>query len=100
MGRPESASEAGSLSLRAFLDVDVTEATPNHSTLSRTRRLIDVETHVAVFRVDATTLESNAAMRSIERRDTEEFARGVRASVGEGHRGLRRRRARSWRASN
>ena len=26
-----------------------TEATPNHSTLSRTRRLIDVETHVALF---------------------------------------------------
>ena len=40
---------ADSLSLRAFLDLDVTEAPPNHSTLSRTRRLIDVETHVAVF---------------------------------------------------
>ena len=81
---------ADSLSLRAFLDLDVTEAPPNHSTLSRTRRLIDVETHVAVFTwvlerlaesglvkgktvgVDATTLEANAAMRSIERRDTEE----------------------------
>ena len=78
---------ADSLSLRAFLDLDVTEAPPNHSTLSRTRRLIDVETHVAVFTwvlerlagaglvqgktvgVDATTLEANAAMRSIERRD-------------------------------
>ena len=71
---------ADSLSLRAFLDLDVTEAPPNHSTLSRTRRLIDVETHVAVFTwvlerlagaglvqgktvgVDATTLEANAAM--------------------------------------
>ena len=41
---------ADSLSLRAFLDLDVTEAPPNHSTLSRTRRLIDVETHVAVVR--------------------------------------------------
>ena len=79
-----------SLSLRAFLDLDVTEATPNHSTLSRTRRLIDVETHGAVFTwvlerlaeaglvkgktvgVDATALEANATMRSIERRDTEE----------------------------
>ena len=58
--------------------------------LSRTRRRIDVETHVAVFTwvlerlaeaglvkgktvgVDATTLEANAAMRSIERRDTGE----------------------------
>ena len=81
---------ADSLSLRAFLDLDLTEAAPNHSTLSRTRRLIDVETHAAVFTwvlerlaqaglvkgktvgVDATTLEANAAMRSIERRDTGE----------------------------
>ena len=81
---------ADSLSLRAFLDLDLTEAPPNHSTLSRTRRLIDVETHAAVFTwvlerlaraglvkgktvgVDATTLEANAAMRSIERRDTRE----------------------------
>ncbi len=68
----------------------MTEASPDHSTLSRTRRLIDVETHVAVFTwvlerlsaaglvrgetvgVDATTLEANAAMRSIEWRDTGE----------------------------
>ena len=81
---------ADSLSLRSFLGLDVTEAPPNHSTLSRTRRLIDVETHVAVFTwvlerlseaglvkgktvgIDATTLEANAAMRSIERRDTGE----------------------------
>ena len=93
---------ADSLSLRAFLDLDVTEAPPNHSTLSRTRRLIDVETHVAVFTwvlerlagaglvqgktvgVDATTLEANAAMRSIERRDYRGIVRGVRASAGEG----------------
>ncbi|HJU68335.1 MAG TPA: hypothetical protein VJ650_08795 [Gemmatimonadaceae bacterium] len=65
------------------------EATaPDHSTISRTRRLIDVETHRAVFTwiqewlvaaglltgktvaVDATTLEANAAMRNIVRRDT------------------------------
>ena len=83
---------ADSLNLRSFLDLDldVTEAFPDHSTLSRTRRLIDVETHVAVFTwvldrlsaaglvrgktvgVDATTLEANPAMRSIERRDTGE----------------------------
>ena len=30
-------------SLRSFLDLDVTEAAPHHLTLSRTRRLIDVE---------------------------------------------------------
>ena len=79
-----------SLSLRSFLDLEVTEAAPDHSTLSRTRRRIDVETHTAVFTwvlervaeaglvrgkavgIDATTLEANAAMRSIERRDTGE----------------------------
>ena len=104
---------ADSLSLRAFLDLDVTEAPPNHSTLSRTRRLIDVETHVAVFTwvlerlagaglvqgktvgVDATTLEANAAMRSIERRPGN---RTRRSCVSwRRHRGLRRRRERSWR---
>ena len=79
---------ADSLSLRSFLDLDVTGESADQTTLSRTRRLIDVETHVAVFTwvlerlsgaglvrgktvgVDATTLEANAAMRSIERRDT------------------------------
>ena len=81
---------ADSLSIRQFLDFDLHEAPPDHSTLSRTRRLIDVETHQAVFiwvlqrladaalvhghtiGIDATTLEANAAMRSIVRRDTGE----------------------------
>ena len=39
---------ADSLSIRTFLDVALHEAPPDHSTLSRTRRLIDVETHQAV----------------------------------------------------
>jgi len=78
---------ADSLSLREFLGFSVTEQTPDHSTISRTRRLLPVETHRAVFRwfvrvlgeeglisgqtiaVDATTLEANAAMRSIRRRE-------------------------------
>src|SRR6202050_2797867 len=78
---------ADSLSLREFLGFGLTESTPEHSTMSRTRRLIPVETHKAVFRwfvkvlgeeglmdgqtiaVDATMLEANAAMRSIRRRD-------------------------------
>jgi len=78
---------ADSLSLREFLGFSVTEQTPDHSTISRTRRLLPVETHKAVFRwfvrvlgeeglmegqtiaIDATTLEANAAMRSIRRRD-------------------------------
>ena len=81
---------ADSLSIRTFLDFALDEAPPDHSTLSRTRRLIDVETHRAVFTwvlqrladaklmlgrtvgIDVTTLEANAAMRSIVRRDTGE----------------------------
>jgi transposase len=78
---------ADSLGLRQFLRIGLDEATPDHSTISRTRRLIDVETHRKVFLwvlgvladrgllkgktvgIDATTLEANAAMRSIVRRD-------------------------------
>lgn len=81
---------ADSLGLRRFLGYGLTDSTPDHSTLSRTRRLIDVETHQEVFTwalgviagagllsgktagVDGTLLEANAAMRSIVRRDTNE----------------------------
>jgi len=77
-----------SLGVRHFLGIGLDERSPDHSTLSRTRRLIAVETHEQVFGfvlrviaargllkgktigVDATTLEANAAMRSIVRRDT------------------------------
>jgi transposase len=78
---------ADSLSLRKFIAYALNEETPDHSTLSRTRRLYAVETHKAVFRwvlkilaeeglvqgqtvsIDATTLEANAALRSLVRRD-------------------------------
>jgi transposase len=78
---------ADSLALRSFLGFELGQSTPDHSTLSRTRRLIDVETHRKVFlwvlgmlaeegllngntvAVDGTTLEANAALRSIVRRD-------------------------------
>jgi transposase len=40
---------ADSLSIRDFLGLELHEPTPDHSTISRTRRLIDVETHRAVF---------------------------------------------------
>ena len=81
---------ADSLAVRSFVRLALHEVAPDHSTISRTRRLIDVETHRAVFTwvqqrlvevgllkgktiaIDATTLEANAAMRSIVRRDTEE----------------------------
>lgn len=76
-----------SLSLREFLGLSLEEQTPDHSTLSKTRRLMSLGTHKAVFRwvlkrlaaegllsgktlgVDATTLEANAALKSIVRRD-------------------------------
>jgi transposase len=79
---------ADSLALRTFLGLEITDTPPEHSTISRTRRLIDLETHQAVFTwvlqriadagllkgktigIDATTLEANAALRSIVRRDT------------------------------
>jgi transposase len=81
---------ADSLAVRSFVGLGLDVAGPDHSTISRTRRLIDVETHRAVFTwvqerlvaaellkgrtvaIDATTLEANAAMRSIVRRDTGE----------------------------
>ncbi len=81
---------ADSLAIRSFLGLSVDEAAPDHSTISRTRRVIDVDTHREVFTwvqtrlaeaglfqgktvaIDATTLEANAAMRSIVRRDTGE----------------------------
>jgi transposase len=77
-------------SLKAFLGVAIDQPAPDHSTISRTRRLIDLETHQQVFAevlkvlancglldgktigIDGTTLEANAAMRSIVRRDTGE----------------------------
>ena len=40
---------ADSLALREFLGLKVSETPPDHSTISRTRRLIDVQTHAAVF---------------------------------------------------
>jgi transposase len=81
---------ADSLSLRQFLQIGLDESTPDHVTISRTRRLMDQATHQEVFGwvlrqlaragllkgkgvgIDATTLEANAAMKSIVRRDTEE----------------------------
>jgi transposase len=95
---------ADSLGLRQFLHIGLDENTPDHSTISRNRRLIDVETHRKIFLwvlclladrgllkgrtvgVDATTLEANAAMRSILRCDSganyEEFLKGLAQQSG------------------
>ncbi len=77
---------ADSLSLRQFLQLGASEAVPDHSTLARTRARLPLEVHDAVFAlvlrlvsahglvkgrrvgVDASTMEANAAMRSIVRR--------------------------------
>src|SRR5216684_2141137 len=40
---------ADSLAVRSFVGLGLDVAAPEHSTISRTRRLIDVETHRAVF---------------------------------------------------
>ena len=95
---------ADSLSVREFVGLELGEAPPDHSTISRTRRLIEVETHRAVFSwildrlaaaglvkgetlgVDATTLEANAALRSIVRRDTGEGYEAFLLSKWEGRR--------------
>ena len=93
-----------SLGLRSFLGIALTEATPDHSTISRTRRLLPLETHRAVFRwvlkrvaeqgllknktigIDATTLEANAALKSIVQRDTgesyQDYLQGLAEAAG------------------
>ena len=81
---------ADSLTLRDFLGYGPKDETPDHSSLSRIRQRLDLETHEEVFTwvlkrlgemgllkgrtigIDATTLEANAAMRSIVRKDTGE----------------------------
>jgi transposase len=93
-----------SLSLRAFLGVPLNEATPDHSSLTRIRRRLPLEVHDQVFvfvlrvarekkllrgktvAVDATTLEANAAMRVIVRKDAgedwKEYLRRLLADQG------------------
>ncbi len=81
---------ADSLSLREFLRIPLTEPTPDHSSLSYIRDRLPQDVHEAVFNwvlqvaaakkllkgktvaVDSSTLEANAAMKSIVRRDTGE----------------------------
>ena len=107
---------ADSLALRGFLGLGLDQVPPEHSTISRTRRLIDLETHRAVFTwilqvlatanlvrgktigIDATTLGAIAALRSIVRRDSGEtyqefLTRLAQASAS------RRRRGPTWRGS-
>ena len=79
---------ADSLSLRDFVGLELTEKVPNHSSLTVIRQRLDEEVYELMFTkvldilrtekllkgktigVDATTLEANAAMRSIVRRES------------------------------
>src|SRR4051794_16274098 len=81
---------ADSLSLREFLRLGTTEPVPDHSWLSRTRSRLPLEVHEAIFAwvlqrltdhglikggrigVDASSMEANAALRAIVRRETGE----------------------------
>ena len=93
-----------SLSLRDFLGIPLTEATPDHSSLTTIRQRLPLDVHEQVFTfvlkvaqdkkllrgktvaVDATTLEANAAMRTIVRKDTgedwKEYVKGLMAEEG------------------
>lgn len=81
---------ADGLSLRQFLGLGLADPTPDHSSLTRIRKRLPIEVCMEVFQfvlaiadkkrllsgrtvgVDSTTLEANAAMKSIVRRDTGE----------------------------
>src|SRR5205809_3419100 len=92
---------ADSLTLRQCLSIGLDEQTPDHVTISRTRRLIGAATHQRIFLwvlerlaqgglikgktigVDSTTLEANAAMKSIVRRDSGENYNGYLKRLAE-----------------
>ncbi|MGA3180646.1 MAG: transposase, partial [Verrucomicrobiota bacterium] len=95
---------ADSLGLRSFLDVGLTEETPVHASMTIIRQRLpeSVFNRVFVFvlnlleekgvlrgktvAIDATTLEANAAMKSIVRKDTgqdwKEYLRGLAKAEG------------------
>jgi transposase len=92
---------ADSLSLREFLRLGTVEPVPDHSWLSKTRSRLPLEAHETVFiwvlqrlaehglikgeriGIDASTMEANAALRTIVRRDTGEGYRAMLARMAE-----------------
>jgi transposase len=93
---------ADSLSLRAFLGTPLSEATPDHSSLTKIRQRLPLDVHQRVFifvlqvaqekgllrgktvAVDSTTLEANAAMKGITRKDTgEDWKEYLKRLMGE-----------------
>ena len=83
-------SISDSLSLRAFLGCELGNSTPDHSTISRTRQRLPLDAHSDVFGwvlkqlqeagpaegslvgMDATTLQANAALGTLQRKDSGE----------------------------
>jgi transposase len=81
---------ADSLSLREFLRLDTGQTVPDHSSLCRIRQRLPLEVHHEIFAfvlrlltqkglikgkklgIDASTMEANAALKTIVRRDTGE----------------------------
>jgi transposase len=92
---------ADSLSLREFLRLETTDRVPDHSWLSKTRSRLPHEVHERVFGwvlsllaerglvkgdrigVDASTMEANAALRTIVRRETGETYREMLIRMAE-----------------
>lgn len=92
---------ADSLSLRDFLGLGLRDRVPDHSWLSRSRARLPLEVHEQVFAwvlarlaerglvkgerigVDASTMEANAAMRAIRRRDSGESYRAMLTRMAE-----------------
>ena len=90
---------ADSLSLREFLRLELSGSVPDHSSLSRIRSRLPFEIHHEVFvhvlgllaqagllqakrlGIDASTMEANAALRSIVRRDTGEGYKAMLESL-------------------
>lgn len=95
---------ADSRSLQEFLGLPLTATSPEHSSLTRVRKRLPLELHQEVFAfvvkvarekglvkgktlaVDSTTLEANAAMKAIVRRDTgaswKQYVRGLAEEAG------------------
>ena len=94
------------MALRDFLELDLHKAPPDHSTISRTRRLIALEAHRAVFTwvlqclstaglvkgktigVDATTLEANGVAQhrpTRQRRQLRRMSHATREGLGDRH---------------
>ena len=89
------------MSLREFLQLDISQAVPDHSSLSRIRRRLPLEVHHEIFvhvlrllaekgllqgkrlGIDASTMEANAALRNIVRRDTGEGYKAMLTRLAE-----------------